>query len=156
MGKTKVYVIPKRNATLNGSKKRKDNMKDFVENRMQCLQEYHQRCNSESGFSEDEKIPGWNIAQRRDYRMDNARSCTGVRHNLLNMGRFWNCAHTRKFKLLGRKPKALKSPLSQGFSHIRTISFISVFSEVLSNAYPAYNIYITAAELIRAYLLSHP
>ena len=32
LGDTKVFVIPKKNATLNGSKKWKDSMRDFVEN----------------------------------------------------------------------------------------------------------------------------
>jgi len=31
-------------------------------------------------------IPGWTIAQRRDDRIDNALFCTGVWHNLFNMG----------------------------------------------------------------------
>ena len=30
---------------------------------------------------------GWNIAQKRDDRIDNALFCTGVWHNLFNMGR---------------------------------------------------------------------
>ncbi len=87
LGKTKVFVIPKKNATLNGSQKWKDTMKDFVLNTMQYLEQYHQRSNSESGFAADKKMLGWNIAQRRDDRIDNALFCTGVWHNLFNMGR---------------------------------------------------------------------
>jgi transposase len=30
---------------------------------------------------------GWNIEQRRDDMIDNAVFCTGVWHNMLNMGR---------------------------------------------------------------------
>jgi len=79
LGNTKVFVIPKRNATLNGSQKWKDTMK--------YLEQYHQRNNSESGFAADKKTLGWNIAQRRDDRIDSALFCTGVWHNLFNMSR---------------------------------------------------------------------
>ena len=87
LGNTKVFVIPKKNATLNGSQKWKDTMKDFVENTMQYLEQYHQRSNSESGFAADKKMLGWNIAQRREDRIDSALFCTGAWHNLFNMGR---------------------------------------------------------------------
>ena len=87
LGETKVFVIPKKNATLNGSHKWKNTMKDFVENTIPYLEEYHQRSNSESGFAADKKMLGWNIAQRRDDRIDNALFCTDVWHNLFNMGR---------------------------------------------------------------------
>ena len=88
LGKTKVFIIPKKNSTLNGPQKWKSTMKNFVENTMPYLEEYHQRSNSESGFAADKKMLGWNIAQRRDDRIDNALFCTGVWHNLFNMGRF--------------------------------------------------------------------
>ena len=87
LGETKVFVIPKKNATLNGSQKWKDMMRDFVYNTMPYLEQYHQRSNSESGFAADKKMLGWNIAQRRDDRIDNALFCTGVWHNMFNMGR---------------------------------------------------------------------
>jgi len=38
-----VFVIPKKNATLNGSQKWKNTMRDFVENTMPYLEQYHQR-----------------------------------------------------------------------------------------------------------------
>ncbi len=88
LGNTKVFVIPKKNATLNGSEKWKKTMKEFVENTMPYLEQYHQRSNSEPGFAADKKMLGWNIAQKRDDRIDNALFCTGVWHNLFNMGRF--------------------------------------------------------------------
>ena len=87
LGGTKVFVIPKKNATLNGSKKWKDTMKEFVENTMPYLEQYHQRSNSESGFAADKKMFGWNIAQRMDDRIDNALFYTGVWHNMFNMDR---------------------------------------------------------------------
>ena len=88
LGKTKVFVIPKKNATLNGSRKWKSTMKEFVEDTMKYLEQYHQRSNSESGFAADKRVLGWNIAQRRDDRIDHALFCTGLWHNLFNMGRF--------------------------------------------------------------------
>ncbi len=87
LGETKVFIIPKKNATLNGSQKWKSTMKEFVGNTMPYLEQYHQRSNSESGFAADKKMLGWTVAQRRDDRIDNALFCTGVWHNLFNMGR---------------------------------------------------------------------
>ena len=58
LGGTKVFVIPKKNATLNGSQKWKNTMRDFVENTMPYLEQYHQRSNSESGFAADKKMLG--------------------------------------------------------------------------------------------------
>ena len=87
LDETKVFVIPEKNATLNGSQKWKDTMKEFVPDTMNYLEKYHQRSNSESGFAADKKMPGWNVAQRRDDRIDNALFCTGVWHNMFNMGR---------------------------------------------------------------------
>ena len=43
LGNTKVFVIPKKNATLNGSQKWKNTMRDFVENRTPYMEQYHQR-----------------------------------------------------------------------------------------------------------------
>ena len=88
LGNTKVFVMPKKNSTLNGSLKWKNTMKEFVEDTMNYLEQYHQRSNSESGFAADKKMLGWNIAQKRDDRIDNALFCTGLWHNLFNMGRF--------------------------------------------------------------------
>jgi transposase len=61
-------------------------MKEFVEDTMNYLEQYHQRSNSESGFVADKRMLGWNIAQRRDDRIDNTLFCTSVQHNLPNMG----------------------------------------------------------------------
>ena len=81
---TAVYIIPKKDATLNGSQKWKDTMKEFVQNTMEYLEQYHQRSNSEAGFAADKKMLGWGIAQRRD---DSALFCTGLWHNLFNFDR---------------------------------------------------------------------
>ncbi len=88
LGNTKVFVIPKKNSTLNGSLNWKNTMKDVVENTMSYLEEYHQRSNSESGFAADRKMPGWNVAQKREDRIDNALFCTGLWHNLFNTSRY--------------------------------------------------------------------
>jgi len=80
----KVFIIPKTNATLNGSWHWKETMVEFVRNTMKYLEEYHKRSNSESGFAADKKMFGWSIAQRREDRIDCANVCTGLWHNLFN------------------------------------------------------------------------
>ncbi len=54
-GNAKVFVIRKKNATLNGSWKWKDTMKEFVTSTAHYLAQYHKRRNSESGFAADKK-----------------------------------------------------------------------------------------------------
>jgi transposase len=81
---TKVYVIPRSNATLNGSWRRKEVMIDFVKNTTEYLEQYYRRENSESGFAADKKMLGWSIAQRREDRIDCTNFCTGLWHNLFN------------------------------------------------------------------------
>ena len=87
LGNTKVFVIPKKNSTLNGSSKWKDTMREFIENTMHYMKDYHQRSNSESGFAADKKMLGWNVVQRINDRIYSALFCTGTWHNLFNMGR---------------------------------------------------------------------
>jgi Transposase len=82
---TAVYVIPKKDATLNGSQKWKDTMREFVTDTYQYLKEYYKRENSEAGFSADKRLFGWEIAQRREDRVDSALFCTGLLHNLFNL-----------------------------------------------------------------------
>jgi Transposase len=82
---TAVYVIPKKDATLNGSQKWKDTMREFVTDTYQYLKEYYKRENSEAGFSADKRLFGWEIAQRREDRIDSALFCTGLWHNLFNL-----------------------------------------------------------------------
>lgn len=84
-GDTKVFVIPKSNATLNGSWKWKETMIMFVKDTMRYLEQYHQRSNSEAGFSADKKMFGWGIAQKRNDRINCAMTCTGLWHNLFNL-----------------------------------------------------------------------
>jgi len=82
---TKAFVIPKKNAALNGSWKWKETMIEFVKNTMNYLEQYHLRSNSESGFAADKKMLGWGIAQRREDRINCAQICTGLWHNLFNL-----------------------------------------------------------------------
>jgi transposase len=84
-GKAKIYVIPKKNATLNGSWKWKDTMEEFVNDTMKYLEQYFLRNNSESGFSADKKFFGWKVRQIIDDRINTAYNCTGVWHNLMNL-----------------------------------------------------------------------
>lgn len=65
-GDNKVFVILKNNVTLNCSRKCISNMKEFFDDIMKYLEQYHQRNNSESRFTANKKMLGWNIAQRRD------------------------------------------------------------------------------------------
>jgi transposase len=81
----KVYIIPRKNATVRGSWKWKDTMEDFVNNTFSYLGQYFRRNNSESGFSADKRMFGWTVGQKRDDRISTALTCTGVWHNLLNL-----------------------------------------------------------------------
>ncbi|MCL4333656.1 MAG: ISNCY family transposase, partial [Candidatus Thermoplasmatota archaeon] len=84
---TKMFLIPRRNATLNGSVEWKSMVKEFLLDTVPYLEQYHLRSNSESGFAADKKMLGQNVAQRRDDRIDSAIFCTGLWHNLFNIGR---------------------------------------------------------------------
>lgn len=82
---SKVYIIPKKNATLRGSQQWKDRMIKFVLNTKYYLGQYYLRNNSESEFSADKRRLGWQIDQRREDRIETAHTCTAVWHNLFNL-----------------------------------------------------------------------
>ncbi len=82
----KVYVIPKKNATLNGSWKWKRGMFYFVDHTLEHLEEYYKRCLTESGWSADKRQLGWGYSQKLPARIDRADECTMLWHNLLRMG----------------------------------------------------------------------
>jgi transposase len=86
-GAAKVYIIPKKNATLNGSIKWKNTMKEFVGNTLEYLGQYYLRNNSENGFSADKKMLGWSVMQKRDDRIDCAMKTICLWHNLFNFRR---------------------------------------------------------------------
>lgn len=80
---SKVYIIPKINATIRGSPNWKKVLKEFIEDTMNFLKEYYQRENSESGISRDKKMFGWKVGQKREDRVDKAMFATTIWHNLL-------------------------------------------------------------------------
>ncbi len=86
LGKTKVYVIPKKNATLNGSWKWKRLMMEFADDPQAYFEEYFKRELSESGWSSDKRMLGWEIMQRKPERIDTADLCTMLWHNLIRLG----------------------------------------------------------------------
>jgi len=82
--KLKVYLIPKKNATIRGSWKWKRMLNQFVHHTKEFLKEYFQRNQSESGFSEDKRRFGWKIPQKIEERIQTADFTTLIWHNL-----FW-------------------------------------------------------------------
>ena len=86
-GDTKVYILPKKNATVKGSLKWKKTLEDYARNTLSYLEQYYKRENSESGFAQDKKWFGWKIGQRREDRIDTAVSCSNILHNLFNFHR---------------------------------------------------------------------
>lgn len=82
---TKVFVLPKKNATVNGPWPWKRQMAEFVENTGPYLEEYYRREHSESEFSADKRWFGWQVAQRRDDRIETAINCSNLWHNLFSL-----------------------------------------------------------------------
>lgn len=87
-GDAKVYVIPRKNATVRGSLKWYRTMTEFVNNTLPFLREYYLRNNSESGFSADKRWFGWKIEQKREDRIAMAIACNDLWHNLFNLYTF--------------------------------------------------------------------
>lgn len=83
----RIYVIPKKNATIRGSLKWKKVLHNFVNDTPGYLGEYYKRNQSESGFSEDKRRFGWKIQQRRADRVETSNFCTSLWHNMFWMGR---------------------------------------------------------------------
>ena len=81
-----IFLIPKKNATIKGSKKWKSMLESFVNDTKTFLGEYFQRNQSESCFSEDKRRFGWTIPQKRPDRIETNNICTGIWHNLLWLG----------------------------------------------------------------------
>jgi len=78
-----LYLIPKSNATIRGDQAWKRTLSEFIKDTMAFLEQYYQRNQSESGFGEDKRRFGWQIAQRLEDRVDTANSLTTLWHNLL-------------------------------------------------------------------------
>lgn len=83
----KIYILPKKNASVKGSLKWKKTMEEYVRNTLSYLEEYYKRENSESGFAQDKRWTGWKVEQRREDRINTAIFCSNLWHNLLNMYR---------------------------------------------------------------------
>lgn len=81
-GKVKMYLIPKKNATVKDSWEWKRMLYLFVHDTKGFLKEYFQRNQSESGISEDKKRTGWKVGQKRFDRIDTANTLTHLWHNL--------------------------------------------------------------------------
>lgn len=82
---TNVYIIPKKNVKLGHGIHWYETMKSFVENTTAYLEEYYKRENSESGWSADKKMFGWNVKQKRADRIDTALFVRAIWHNLFRL-----------------------------------------------------------------------
>ncbi|MEW5996597.1 MAG: ISNCY family transposase, partial [Candidatus Micrarchaeota archaeon] len=71
--------------TIKGPWSWKRRMKDFVENTEEYLEEYYKREHSEAHFSVDKRWLGWEVAQRREDRIETAITCANLWHNLFNL-----------------------------------------------------------------------
>jgi len=78
---TRVYLIPKKNATIHGSVEWKIMLKTFITNPLACLTEYYKREKSESANSKDKKHCSL-IRQRKPKRIAGAAFTNAVLHNL--------------------------------------------------------------------------
>jgi len=82
----KIYLIPKKNATIRGSPEWKKMLDSFIETVFIYLEEYYKRNNSESEIATDKKMCGWKIWQRRPDRIHSSLMSIGVWHNLFRLG----------------------------------------------------------------------
>ena len=82
LGTVTFYIIPKKNATVRGSREWKRMCYRFVHDVEGFLREYFQRNQSESGFAEDKKRTDWRLGQKRPDRVNTANILTGLWHNL--------------------------------------------------------------------------
>ena len=82
-GNVKITLIPKSNATLKTEDwEWKRIMYDFVTDPVSYIEDYFQRNQSESSFSEDKKRTGWQLGQKRADRIDTADMLTMLWHNI--------------------------------------------------------------------------
>lgn len=78
-----IYIIPRKNSKLGHGTEWLEIMRRFLEDTMKYLGEYFKRVNSENGFSQDKKLFGDRVRQKRNDRIDTVLFCRGVWHNLL-------------------------------------------------------------------------
>lgn len=86
LGNVRLYFIPKKNATVKGPWEWKRMLYYFVTDPVMYLEEYFKRNQSESGIAEDKKRIGWKLGQKREDRIDTAKMCTTLWHNLYWLG----------------------------------------------------------------------
>ena len=85
-GKIELYLIPKSNATVEGSWDWKQMLFRFVTDVKRYLEDYYRRNQSESCFAEDKKRVGWRLGQKKPDRIDTANMLTSLWHNLYWLG----------------------------------------------------------------------
>jgi transposase len=83
---TKLFLIPKNNATIKGSWLWKRTISNLIKDPVAYLTEYYQRNQSESSHSEDKKRTGWKLGQKREDRVETANTLTVLWHNLYWLG----------------------------------------------------------------------
>lgn len=83
---TRVYILPKKNAKVNGRLAWKQVLRSYVDEPYSHLREYFKRNNSESGFSADKRLCGWKVWQKREERIGTSLMCKGLWHNLMQLG----------------------------------------------------------------------
>ena len=86
IGDMKFFIVPKSNVANIGLGEWGKMLARFVDNTKKFLEEYFQRNQSESGFSEDKKRTGWKIFQKREDRINTANSLIYLWHNLFWLG----------------------------------------------------------------------
>jgi len=82
----KITIIPKSNVTIKGDWEWKRILYDFVTDPVTYIEDYFQRNQSESSYSEDKKRTGWQVGQKREDRIDTADMLTSLWHNLSWLG----------------------------------------------------------------------
>lgn len=86
LGKVKMFIIPKSNIATIGVGEWSKMIYRFTDDTNLFLEDYFQRNQSESGFSEDKKRTGWRFAQRKEERIETAYGLTIAWHNLFWLG----------------------------------------------------------------------
>ncbi len=82
---TQVYIIPKLNATINGSYKWKRAVSKFTHHTFDYLYEYYLRNHSEGGFSEDKREYGQTTRLHLEKRIDTQIFAQLIWHNLFKL-----------------------------------------------------------------------
>ena len=82
---TRIFIIPKTNSRIRGSKAWREIIRRFMNDPMAYLREYFKRSNSEAGFSSDKRSTGHMISQKRKDRIETSGFCKGLLHNLMLM-----------------------------------------------------------------------